>query len=72
VGAFNVGIVRRTDDMHPDVICYDLGHEPIDPATGGGDEAQHIDTTSCLFKRAFDRSMFLRMPRARMSNLAFS
>ena len=49
------GVLRRIDDMQPDVILDHLGHQAVHGAARGDDQVQDGGAAFLVLERAFDR-----------------
>ena len=55
MSALPIGLTSWIDEVCANVILHDLGHQPIDGATGAGNELEHVGTADFLIERPFDR-----------------
>lgn len=53
--AFTVGLVRRIDNVQPDVIFQQLGCQAVHRATYGGHELENVGTVDLRIQRPLNR-----------------
>jgi hypothetical protein len=54
MSALRIGLANRIDKVCANVILHDLGHQPVDGATGARNQLEHVGTTDFVIERPFD------------------